>query len=57
MTTATLVLLALMLALGVSPIRLLAIFLLATLLYLNPIPSVIALIVLGLAYTNLKRYL
>ena len=57
MTTAMLVFLALMLATGASPIRVLAILMLATLLYLNPIPSVISLIVLGLVYTNLKRYL
>ena len=56
MTTATLVLVA-ALVLVFSPVRVLAILMLITLLYLNPIPTAITLIVLGLVYTTLKRYI
>ena len=56
MTTATLVLVA-ALILIFNPIRVLAILMLTALLYLNPVPTSITLIVLGFAYINLKRYL
>ena len=56
MTTATLVLVA-ALILVFSPIRVLAILMLATLLYLSPIPSTITLIVLGLVYFTFKRHI
>ncbi len=54
MTTATLVLLA-ALTLVFSPVRVLAILLLITLLYLNPIPTLVTLTLLGLAYTIMRN--
>ena len=54
MTTATLVLLA-ALTLVFSPVRVVAILMLVTLLYFNPIPSAITLAVLGFIYFYIKR--
>ena len=54
MTTATLVLVA-ALVLVFSPVRVLAILMLITLLYSNPIPAVITLTVFGFLYTLIKR--
>jgi hypothetical protein len=54
MTTATLVLLA-ALTLVFSPVRVVAIFMLITLLFFKPLPTVITLAVLGLAYTLMRK--
>ncbi len=54
MTTATLVLLV-ALTLVFSPVRVLAILMLITLLYFNPVPAVITLSVLAFFYYLLKR--
>ena len=54
MTTATLVLLA-ALTLVFSPVRVVAIFMLITLLFFNPIPTAITLAVLGLALTLMRK--
>jgi len=54
MTTATLVLVA-ALVLVFSPVRGLAILMLISLLYFNPIPTVITLIVFGLLYTLMRK--
>jgi hypothetical protein len=54
MTTATLVLVA-ALVLVFSPIRVLAILMLITLLYSSPIPAVITLAVLTFIYFYIKR--
>ena len=54
MTTATLVLLA-ALTLAFSPVRTVAILLLCTLLYFNPVPAAITLSVLAFLYYLIKR--
>ena len=54
MTTATLVLLA-ALTLIFNPVRVLAIFMLITLLYFNPIPTAITLALLGHTSTHLLQ--
>jgi hypothetical protein len=54
MTTATLVLLA-ALTLVFSPVRVVASLMLITLLYFNPIPTVITLAVLGFLYTLIRK--
>ena len=54
MTTATLVLLA-ALTLVFSPVRVVAIFMLITLLFFKPIPAVITISVLAFLYCLLKR--
>ncbi len=55
MTTATLVLVAALLALAISPLRVLAILMLIALLYFNPIPTAITLGLFGILYTFIKR--
>ena len=54
MTTATLVILA-ALTLVFNPVRVLAIFMLLTLLYFSTVPTVITLVVLAFLYTLIKR--